>query len=137
MPPRVVGKDLACFAIGSLTLAALCALLGGHRARANADRRRLPVPGNPSGWRVLSRGKCLIDPSASLADGIDVDISCAAPGAMIGSLVLYNVQSMTDLSAVFIKRAGVTVDNRVDFLFGSYGATQNPGPLSIVFAVIQ
>jgi hypothetical protein len=119
-----------------LTLAALFMLAGTAHAQTPTVAGS-PVPGNPAGWRVLARGKCNIDPSASLADGVDVDISCAAPGAMVGSLVVYNVQSMTDLTAVFIKRAGVTVDNRVDFLFGSYGATQNPGTLSIVFAVIQ
>jgi hypothetical protein len=121
-----------------LTLATLVLLAGtAHADTPTPFPIGTPVIGDPAGWRVLARGKCLVDPSASIADGLEVIVGCAAPGAMIGSLVLANVETTSDITSVVIKRAAVTENGRVDFVFGSFGATQNPGVLSIVFAVIQ
>jgi hypothetical protein len=96
-----------------------------------------PVAIAPPGFRVLAKGRCLADPSASLGDGAEVIVSCAAPGAMVGSLVLYSIETTSDLTDVSIKRAGVTENGRVDFQFGSYTAASNPGTLTINFAVVQ
>jgi hypothetical protein len=121
-----------------LTLATVLVLAGtAHAQTPTPVTAASPVVGDPAGWRVLARGKCLVDPSASLADGAETIVSCAASGAMIGSLVISNIETTSDVSDVFIKRAAVTENGRVDFSFGSYGATQNPGVLSIVFAVVQ
>lgn len=87
-------------------------------------------------YTFSKRGTCLVDPSASLGDGAETIVSCAATGAAAGDLVLGAIATTSDVSDVYIKRATAFTDS-VQFSIGSYTAAQNPGDLEIRFLVLR
>ncbi len=84
----------------------------------------------------VKRGECYVDPSASLGDGAETIVSCAATVAAAGDFVIGAIATTDDVTDVYIKRATAYTDS-VQFSIGSYTAAQNPGTLTIRYLVVR
>lgn len=84
----------------------------------------------------VARGTCTVDPSSSLGDGAETIVSCAVTGAASGDFVIGAIETTSDVTDVYIKRAKAQT-NAVHFSLGSYTAAQNPGDLVIRYLVVR
>ena len=125
--PSVVRNDLAG-QTGGLYFQGPMSFEGGAQIGTSAAGASL--------LQFVARGSCVVDPSASLGDGAETIVSCAQTGVAAGDFVVGAIETTSDVTDVYIKRARAE-SGSVHFSIGSYTAAQNPGNLTLRYLVVR